>query len=77
MPRGRRKTCEEKLEELRVMISSQELQLKELRQKEKELLKQKKEEDLRCLAQLMEEQHVSADRLAEILKETCFSRAEA
>lgn len=71
MPRGRRKTCEEKLEELRRVIASQETQLKELRQKEKELLKQKKEEDLRRLAQMMEEQHVSADRLEEILRESC------
>lgn len=71
MPRGRRKTCEEKLEELRRVIDSQETQLKELRQKEKELLKQKKEEDLRRLAQMMEEQHVSADRLEEILRESC------
>lgn len=71
MPRGRRKTCEEKLEELRTVIASQENQLKKLRQREKELLKQKKGEDLRRLAQMMEEQHVSADRLEKILRESC------
>ena len=50
MPRGKRKTSREKLEELRETIASQEAQLKELRQREKELLKQQKEEELRRLA---------------------------
>ena len=68
MPRGKRKTSREKLEELRETIASQEAQLKELRQREKELLKQQKEEELRRLARMMEEQQVSADKLAEILK---------
>ncbi|MBS6516584.1 MAG: hypothetical protein KH353_00070 [Clostridium sp.] len=77
MPRGRRKTCREKLEELRELIASQEAQLKELKQREKELKKQQKEEDLRCLAQLMEKKHISADRLAEILKEAHKFRAGA
>ena len=63
MPRGKRKTSREKLEELR--------------QREKELLKQQKEEELRRLAQMMEEQQVSADKLAEILKEARISRAGA
>lgn len=76
MPRGKRKTCTEKLEELRTAIDFQETQLKELRQREKELLKQKKEEDLRRLAQMMEEQHVSADRLEEILRESRRPRAD-
>ena len=49
MPRGKRKTSREKLEELRETIASQEAQLKELRQREKELLKQQKEEELRRL----------------------------
>ncbi len=61
MPRGKRKTSREKLEELRETIE--------------ELLKQQKEEDLRRLAQMMEEQQVSADKLAEILKEARISRA--
>ena len=43
----------------------------------KELLKQQKEEELRRLAQMMEEQQVSADKLAEILKEARLSRAGA
>ena len=43
----------------------------------KELLKQQKEEELRRLARMMEEQQVSADKLAEILKEARLSRAGA
>ncbi|MFR5714547.1 MAG: hypothetical protein ACLUD8_12310 [Clostridium sp.] len=35
MPRGKRKTSREKLEELRETIASQEAQLKELRQRER------------------------------------------
>ena len=77
MPRGKRKTSREKLEELRETIASQEAQLKELRQREKELLKQQKEEELRRPARMMEEQQVSADKLAEILKEARLSRAGA
>ena len=77
MPRGKRKTSREKLEELRETIASQEAQLKELRQREKELLKQQKEEELRRLAQMMEEQQVSADKLADILKDARLSRAGA
>ena len=59
MPRGRKKTCTEKLEELRTAISAQEAQLRELRQQEKELLRQKKEEELR--------QIVTPGELVEIL----------
>ena len=77
MPRGKRKTSREKLEELRETIASQEAQLKELRQREKELLKQQKEEELRRLARMMEEQQVSADKRAEIWKEARLSRAGA
>ena len=77
MPRGKRKTSREKLEELRETIASQEAQLKELRQREKELLKQQKEEELCRLARMMDEQQVSADKLAEILKEARLSRAGA
>ena len=67
MPRGRRKTCTEKLEELRTAISAQEAQLKELRQQEKELLREKKEEELRQIVEIMEERNMTPGELVEIL----------
>ena len=67
MPRGRRKTCTEKLEELRTAISAQEAQLKELRQQEKELLRQKKEEERRQIVEIMEERNMTPGELVEIL----------
>lgn len=67
MPRGRKKTCTEKLEELRTVISAQEAQLRELRQQEKELLRQKKEEELRQIVEIMEERNMTPGELVEIL----------
>lgn len=67
MPRGRKKTCAEKLEELRTAISAQEAQLRELRQQEKELLRQKKEEELRQIVEIMEERNMTPGELVEIL----------
>ena len=77
MPRGKRKRAEKTGGAEEKRLTSQEAQLKELRQREKELLKQQKEEELRRLARMMEEQQVSADKLAEILKEARLSRAGA
>ena len=67
MPRGRKKTCTEKLEELRTAISAQEAQLRELRQQEKELLRQKKEEELRQIVEIMEERNMTPGELVESL----------
>ena len=72
MPRGKRKTSREKLEELRETIASQEAQLKELRQREKELLKQQKEEELRRLCDSWVD---SLELLPPELEARLFSRA--
>ena len=69
MPRGKRKTCVEKLEEVRGLIEELESQLRELKTKEKELLKEKKEEELRQLAELLEDRNLTAGQLAEILNQ--------
>lgn len=70
MPRGKRKTCMEKLEEIRAAISAQEAQLKELKQQERELLRQKKEEELRQIVEIMEERNMSPRELVEILNDS-------
>lgn len=69
MPRGKRKTCVEKLEELRGLIEDLEAQLRELKTKEKELLKEKKEEELRQIAELLEDRNLTTDQLTEILNQ--------
>lgn len=70
MPRGKRKTCAEKLQEIRTAISAQEAQLKELKQQERELLKQKKEEELRQIVEIMEERNMTPGELVEVLNGT-------
>lgn len=70
MPRGKRKTCAEKLEEVRNVIAVQEAQLKELKQQERELLKQRKEEELRQVVEIMEERNMSPEDLVGILSGT-------
>ena len=46
---------------------AQEAQLRELRQQEKELLRQKKEEELRQIVEIMEERNMTPGELVEIL----------
>ncbi len=67
MPRGKRKTCTEKLCEVREMIEALETQLKDLKAKEKELLKERREEDLKHIADILEERNLTPDELAGIL----------
>lgn len=67
MPRGKRKTCTEKLCEVREMIDALETQLKDLKTKEKELLKERREEDLKHIADILEERNLTPDELAGIL----------
>lgn len=67
MPRGKRKTCTEKLCEVREMIDALETQLKDLKAKEKELLKERREEDLKHIADILEERNLTPDELAGIL----------
>lgn len=68
MPRGKRKSCDEKLEELRCSIEELEQQLKELKARERELLKAKREEELKQIAEFLEVRGLSAGELAEILE---------
>ena len=70
MPRGRRKTCNEKLDELRGAIESLEAQLRELKAREKELLREKREEELEQIANFLEERNLTAGELAGILDQT-------
>ncbi|MCB6610242.1 hypothetical protein V3C10_10235 [[Clostridium] symbiosum] len=67
MPRGKRKTCTEKLCEVREMIEALETQIKDLKAKEKELLKERREEDLKHIADILEERNLTPDELAGIL----------
>ena len=69
MPRGKRKTYSEKLEELQQEIHSVELQLKELKAQERELQKVKKDEELRQIADLLEEKNLTAQELVGILND--------
>lgn len=69
MPRGKRKTYSEKLSELREAIHSLEAQLKELKTQERELLKVKKDEELKQIADIMEEKNMTAEELVDILNE--------
>lgn len=69
MPRGKRKSCDEKLGEVQNEIISLELQLKNLRAQEKELLKAKREEELQHIISIMEEKNMTADDLVRILEE--------
>lgn len=68
MPRGKRKTSVEKLGEVQNEIISLELQLKNLKAQEKELLKAKKEEEMQHILHIMEEKKISADDLERILE---------
>ena len=67
MPRGERKTCSEKLEEVSGMIEALETQLKELKAREKQLLKEKREEELKQIAELLDERDMTPEGLIEIL----------
>jgi len=67
MPRGKRKTCSEKLEEVSGMIEALETQLKELKAREKQLLKEKREEELKQIAELLDERDMTPEGLIEIL----------
>ncbi len=62
MPRGKRKTCSEKLEEVSGMIEALETQLKELKAREKQLLKEKREEELKQIAELLDERDMKIGR---------------
>ncbi|MCI9583008.1 hypothetical protein D3Z50_09855 [Clostridiaceae bacterium] len=67
MPRGKRKTCSEKLEEVSGMIEALEAQIKELKAREKQLLKEKREEELKQIAELLDERDMTPEGLIEIL----------
>lgn len=67
MPRGKRKTYSERIAELQEAIHALEAQLKDLKAQERELQKAKKEEELRQLADLLEEKNLTAEELAGIL----------
>lgn len=69
MPRGKRRTYIEKLSELQEAIHSMEAQLKELKLQERELLKAKKEEELKQIAEIMEEKNMTAEELVGILND--------
>lgn len=69
MPRGKRKTYSEKLLELQEEIHATELQLKDLKAQERELQKVKKAEELRQIADLMEEKNLTAEELVGILND--------
>ncbi len=67
MPRGKRRTCSEKLESLRGEIEEVEAQLRELKARERELLREKREAELGQLAQLLEERNLTPQEAAQIL----------
>ena len=67
MPRGKRKTCSEQLEEVSGMIEALEAQIKELKAREKQLLKEKREEELKQIAELLDERDMTPEGLIEIL----------
>ena len=67
MPRGKRKTCSEKLGEIREQISALECQLQELKAREKTLLKEKRDEELKQIVEILEERNVRIEELPEIL----------
>ena len=67
MPRGKRKTCSEKLEEVSGMIEALEAQIKEVKAREKQLLKEKREEELKQIAELLDERDMTPEGLIEIL----------
>ena len=73
MPRGKRKTCGEKLEEIREQIDILECQLQELKAKEKTLLKEKRERELAQIARILQERNVTVEELPEILDQTLAS----
>lgn len=73
MPRGKRKTCGEKLEELREQINMMERQLQELKAKEKTLLQEKREKELKQIAEILEERNVTVEELPELLDQTLAS----
>ncbi len=67
MPRGKKKSCTEKLSEVREMIDALEAQIKNLKAREKELLKERREEDLKHIADILEERNLTPDELAGML----------
>ena len=67
MPRGRRKTSSEKLSEIREAIEGLEKQLQERKMREKELLREKREEELGQLAEILEARNLTPGDLAGIL----------
>lgn len=69
MPRGKRKTYTEKLQELQGSIREAEQQLKDLKSQERELLKARKEEELRQIADILEEKNLTAEALVGILSD--------
>lgn len=77
MPRGKRKTYSEKLAELQEAIHSLESQLKELKSQERELTKMKKEEELKQIADILEEKNISPEDLVELLSEAENEKQEA
>ena len=70
MPRGKRKTCGEKLEELREQIDVLERQLQELKTKEKVLLQEKREKELKQIAEILEERNLTVEELPGLLDQT-------
>lgn len=75
MPRGKRKTCLEKLGEVQGMIQALEGQLKELKVQERELLKAQRDEELKQIADIMEENNLTAEDLVSILSDLTESEA--
>lgn len=67
MPRGKRKTCDEKLDEVRGQLEELESRVRELKAREKELLKEKKEAELGQIVELMEHKKLTANQLAEFI----------
>ena len=60
-------TCGEKLEEIRGQIELLEAQLQELKSREKVLLNEKREEELKQIVEILEERNLSVEDLTGIL----------
>ena len=77
MPRGKRKTYSEKLEEVRAAIEGTEKQLRELKNREKELLREKREDELNQIAELLEERNLTPGQLAQVLDQVDAAECRA
>lgn len=63
MPRGKAKSIDEKLAEIKEIISAAEDNLKQLKAEEKRLSKDKEEQDLKKLYEALKQKGVSADEM--------------